>query len=101
MSASIVFEDDDVVAFHDISPQAPVHILIIPKQHISSPNQFSNQNQNLIGKMMNTASVIAKEKGIDDDWYRLVMNCNQHGGQTVFHVHLHLLGGRQLHWPPG
>lgn len=96
ISADIVFENEEVVAFKDIQPQAPVHILVIPKKHISSINEISEEDGPLIGHLVLIAKKLAKEQGVDEDGYRLIMNCNQHGGQTVFHVHLHLLGGRQL-----
>ena len=91
-----VYEDDLVLAFNDISPQAPVHILIIPKTHIATINDLTPEQNNLIGHMVNTAKTIAAEQNIADDGYRLLFNCNEQGGQTVYHIHLHLLGGRQL-----
>jgi len=97
----IVYQDDDVFAFHDVSPQAPIHILVIPKQHIATINDTDESHQAVLGKLVLTAKKIAKEQGIADNGYRLVVNCNQDGGQTVFHIHLHLLGGRSLSWPPG
>ncbi len=96
IKGDIIFEDDVLIAFRDISPQAPVHILVIPKEHISTVNEASDAHQNLLGKMVLTARNIAQQSGIDESGFRLVMNCNQDGGQTVFHIHLHLLGGRQL-----
>ena len=96
-----VYEDDDVFAFRDISPQAPVHILVIPKQHIATLNDTDDSHTNLLGKLVLTAKAIAKKEGLADNGYRLVMNCNEDGGQTVFHIHLHLLAGRSLSWPPG
>lgn len=94
--ADIVYEDDYVVAITDINPQAPVHLLILPKRHISTLNDLSVEDQMLCGHLPLTASKLAAERGIDESGYRLVMNCNSEGGQTVYHVHLHLLGGRQL-----
>ena len=94
--ADIVFEDDDVIAFRDIAPQAPTHILIIPKRHISTLNDLTEEDCALVGRLQFTAQKIAKEVGIAEDGYRVVMNCNEAGGQTVYHIHLHLLGGRQL-----
>lgn len=94
--ADIVFENDEVVAFRDLHPQAPVHILVIPKKHISSINEITEEDELLVGKLVITAKKLAKEQGIDENGFRVIMNCNQHGGQTVFHIHLHLLGGRQL-----
>lgn len=99
--ADIVYEDKDILAFNDIEPQAPIHILIIPKEEIATINDLNEGNANIITKMILVAKKIAKEKNIDKDGYRLVMNCNEHGQQTVFHIHIHLMGGRQLQWPPG
>ncbi|GMR09073.1 MAG: histidine triad nucleotide-binding protein [Gammaproteobacteria bacterium] len=96
-----VYEDDEVLAFRDISPQAPVHILIIPKQHIATLNDASEGHAMLMGKLMLVAKQLAVQEGIDQDGYRTVINCNQHGGQAVYHIHVHLLGGRQMGWPPG
>lgn len=97
--ASIIYENEDVIAFNDINPQAPVHILIIPKEHISSPYEINENNSALSGKLIEAAAVIAKNKDLEG--YRLVFNCNEIAGQTVFHIHAHLLGGRVLNWPPG
>lgn len=94
--ADVVYEDDQVIAFKDISPLAPVHQLVIPKKHITTLNDVSEDDRTLLGHMVVTASRLAAEQQLDGPGYRLVMNCNEHGGQTVFHVHLHLLGGRQL-----
>lgn len=99
--ADIVYEDDDVLAFRDINPQAPVHVLFIPKQALATLNDLGADNAALIGKLFLAATGWAKQQGFADDGYRVVMNCNTHGGQTVFHIHLHLLAGRQMHWPPG
>jgi histidine triad (HIT) family protein len=99
--ANIVYEDADILAFKDINPQAPVHILIIPKKSISTVNDIDIADAELIGKIIYRAKVIAKELQIDEDGYRLVFNCNKNGGQEVYHLHLHLLGGRSMHWPPG
>ena len=93
---NIVHEDDQVIAFRDVNPQAPVHILIVPRRHISTVNDLTNEDQSLISHMILTARQIARQLEIDGSGYRLIMNCNQEGGQTVFHIHLHLLGGRQL-----
>lgn len=95
----VVFEDDTVLAFKDINPQAPVHILIIPKVHIATLNDLDNAL--LAGQLLQTAAKLAKQEGLSDDGYRTVFNCNKKGGQEVYHLHLHLLGGRQMHWPPG
>ena len=94
--SQIVFEDEDLLAFKDIAPQAPVHLLIVPKKHVSTLNDLTAADAGLIGKLVLCAQVLARERGIDQDGYRLAMNCNAQGGQTVFHIHLHLLGGRQL-----
>ena len=99
--ADIVYETDDVLAFRDINPQAPVHILIIPKEPIPTINDLRGEHVALVGKIYLAAAQIAEEEGIAEDGYRVVMNCNEAGGQMVYHIHLHLLGGRQLHWPPG
>jgi len=99
--AEIVHEDDAVLAFRDINPQAPVHVLFIPKQPIETLNALGDDDAPLIGKLVLAATRWAKAQGFADDGYRLVMNCNRDGGQTVFHIHLHLLAGRALHWPPG
>ena len=97
----IVFEDDDVLAFRDINPQAPTHVLIIPKKHIASINDIQSEDEALVGKLYKAAKTIAKQEGFSEKGYRVVMNCGEDAGQTVFHIHLHLLGGRQLTWPPG
>lgn len=99
--ADIVYEDHDLIAFNDINPQAPVHILIIPKKEIKTINDIDNNDKEIIGKIFLVAKKIAKKLNIDKTGYRTVFNCNEHGGQTVYHIHLHLLGGRQLAWPPG
>jgi len=101
IKADVVFEDDDVLAFRDISPQAPVHVLVIPKKHISTINDLEPDNAALVGKMYLAAKQIAQQEGIAEDGYRAVMNCNAGAGQTVFHIHLHLMGGRGMNWPPG
>ena len=99
--SNIIYEDKDYLAFSDVNPQAPIHILIIPKRRISTINDVKASDAELIGEMVVIAKKIAKEKKIDRDGYRLVFNCNENGGQSVFHIHLHLLGGRKLNWPPG
>ena len=99
--ADIVYEDDELLAFNDISPQAPIHILIIPKKEIKTLNHLKAEDQVIAGKMLLLAKDLAKKYEIDQTGYRTVFNCNEDGGQTVFHIHLHLLGGRQLGWPPG
>ncbi len=99
--AKIVYEDEDVLAFEDIQPQAPVHILIIPKKEIPTLNDLQTEDAALMGKLFLTAQKIAKEQGFAEQGYRTVFNCNEDGGQTVNHIHLHLLAGRSLTWPPG
>jgi len=99
--ADVVFENDDVLAFNDVNPQAPVHVLIIPKRHISTVNDIDAGDEVIMGKLYSVAKVIAAQRGIADDGYRLVVNCNEKAGQTVFHIHMHLLGGRSMTWPPG
>ncbi|MDR3502339.1 MAG: histidine triad nucleotide-binding protein [Legionella sp.] len=99
--ATVVFEDDELMAFRDLHPQAPTHLLIIPKQHIATINDATAEDQALLGKMILRAKQLAQAEGFSDSGYRLVFNVNPHGGQTVFHIHLHLLGGRCMTWPPG
>jgi len=99
--ANIIYDDDDLVAFRDIHPQAPVHMLVIPKQHISTANDLTVVHEALLGRMVLTAQRLAQAEGIAESGYRLVMNCNSDGGQTVYHIHLHVLGGRGMRWPPG
>ncbi len=96
-----VYEDEKVYAFHDISPAAPVHVLIIPKTHIPSANALTEENAAVVGHIFTVAASIAKELGIAEKGYRIVNNCGEDGGQTVHHLHFHLLGGRSLQWPPG
>lgn len=96
-----VYEDEYVYAFNDISPTAPVHVLIIPKKHISTINDIEEDDSELIGKIYLAAKKIAKEKGISEEGFRIVTNCNKNAGQTVFHIHYHLLGGREFNWPAG
>ncbi len=96
-----VFEDDEVLAFHDINPKAPVHIVIIPKAHIATLNDLDEAHAPLVGKLFLAAQKLAKEQGFADAGYRTVMNCNRLAGQSVFHIHLHLLAGRLMGWPPG
>lgn len=99
--ADIVYETDEVLAFRDINPQAPLHVLIIPKAHIATMNDLDDSHHELVGKLFQAATEIARSEGVDEDGYRVVMNCNAAGGQAVYHIHLHLLGGRQMGWPPG
>ena len=99
--ADIVYEDEHIIAFRDINPQAPIHILIIPKQHIRTLNDLKGQDAELVGKLILAAKNLAAKEGIAEDGYRTGFNCNSAAGQTVYHVHLHLLGGRKFTWPPG
>ncbi len=101
INSDILFEDDDVLAFRDINPQAPTHILIVPQKHISTINDLQQEDEALTGKIILTAQSLVKQENIDETGYRLVFNCNSEGGQEVYHIHLHLLGGRQMQWPPG
>jgi histidine triad (HIT) family protein len=99
--ADIVYQDDDLVAFRDLSPQAPTHILIIPRKRIRTLDSLEEADAQLAGKLLLAAAKVARQVGIADAGYRVVVNCNAAGGQTVFHLHLHLLGGRPMQWPPG
>ena len=101
--ADVVYRDEEMVAFRDIRPQAPVHLLIIPTRHVETVLDLTpdTEGAGLVGKMILLANELARKEGIDEKGFRLVMNCRQHGGQEVFHIHLHLLGGRALFWPPG
>jgi len=101
INSSKVFEDEICVAFDDLNPQAPVHILVIPKEHIDSLDKIETEHQATVGHLLITAAKIARNKGISDGGYRIVINTNDDGGQTVFHLHIHLLGGRQFIFPPG
>ena len=97
----VVYEDDDVLAFRDVNPQAPTHVLVIPKTHIATTNDLDVDNVAVVGKLYLAAKQIAEEEGIAEPGYRMVMNCNPGAGQSVYHIHLHLLGGRPMNWPPG
>jgi len=99
--ADIVHESDSAIAFRDITPQAPTHVLIIPRRHISTINDLNTGDEELVGSLYLAAKEIAQQEGLADDGYRVVMNCGEGAGQSVFHIHLHLLGGRSLNWPPG
>jgi histidine triad (HIT) family protein len=99
--ASVIYENDRVLAFNDINPQAPLHALVIPKQHVASLNDLSSQDDALVGEVIRRAAAIAREKGYADRGFRTIFNTNAEAGQTVFHIHLHLLAGRGLGWPPG
>ncbi len=97
----VVYEDDDVLAFRDINPQGPTHVLVIPKEHIATINDLQEHHAELMGKIYLTAAKVAAQEGIAEKGYRTVMNCNRDGGQEVYHIHLHVIGGRGMTWPPG
>ncbi|MSP52684.1 MAG: histidine triad nucleotide-binding protein [Gammaproteobacteria bacterium] len=99
--ATLVYEDDTVIALNDINPQAPTHILIVPRQHIDTLNHLTEADTFIVGHMVQVGQKLANQLGHAAKGYRLVMNCNADGGQTVFHIHLHLFAGRQFAWPPG
>ena len=99
--ARIAYEDDAVIGFHDIDPRAPVHVLLIPRKHIASVNELSDNDSDVVGKLLMAAKQLAQQLGVSTSGYRLVMNCGPDAGQSVDHVHLHLLGGRSMKWPPG
>ena len=99
--ATLVYEDERVAAFQDTNPQAPTHILVIPKRHIATLNDLSTEDDQLVGELVRRAGAIAAERGLSAGGYRTVFNTNRDAGQTVFHIHLHLLGGRAMTWPPG
>lgn len=99
--SKIIYEDDKVLAFHDIAPQAPVHILVIPKKHYSTLLDMEEDDMELIGHIFKVIKKITKQTGVNDRGFRVVMNCNHEAGQTVYHIHFHILAGRQMHWPPG
>lgn len=101
INTEFVYHDDQVVAFRDLNPQAPAHILIIPRRHIATTNDLTEGDATLIGRMTLAAKTIAAQEGIAERGYRTVLNCNAEAGQSVFHLHLHLLGGRPMGWPPG
>jgi histidine triad (HIT) family protein len=99
--SKLVYENDDVIAFHDLNPQAPTHILVIPRKHISTLLDSTDGDTELLGKLQAAAIEIARQQELDQDGFRLVTNCLEGAGQSVFHIHVHLLGGRRLGWPPG
>jgi histidine triad (HIT) family protein len=101
LPASIVYEDDRILAFNDINPQASTHVLVVPKRHIDTLNTLESGDDRLIGELVRRAAAIAKERGVSAGGYRTVFNTNRDAGQTVFHIHLHVIGGRALGWPPG
>jgi histidine triad (HIT) family protein len=99
--ASIVYEDDRMIAIDDINPQAPMHVLVIPRRHIATLNDLTDDDAGLVGGMIQRAAALARERGHADRGYRALFNCNREAGQSVFHIHLHVLGGRRFGWPPG
>lgn len=101
IETDFVYEDDQVVAFRDLNPQAPTHVLVIPREHIATTNDLTSANAELVGRMILVAKRIAGRDGIAERGYRMVLNCNPEAGQSVFHIHLHVLGGRPMGWPPG
>jgi histidine triad (HIT) family protein len=101
IAGSIVYEDDRLLAFNDINPQAPTHILIVPKRHIESLNELQAADDQMVGELVRRAAALARERGIAAGGYRTIFNTNRDAGQSVWHIHLHLLGGRPMRWPPG
>lgn len=101
IKGDIVEQNESVVAFRDINPQAPLHVLIVPRKHIATLNDLQAEDAALVGRIVQMATEIAKKEGVAKDGYRLVWNCNRQAGQAVYHIHLHLLGGRAMTWPPG
>jgi len=101
IETDVIFEDEDILAFKDLNPKAPVHLLFIPKKHIPSMNDLAEEDASILGRMLLKAKETAKKHGISEDGYRIVINCNKNAGQEVFHLHAHLLGGRKFSWPPG
>jgi histidine triad (HIT) family protein len=99
--ARTVFEDDDLVAFEDIAPQAPMHVLVVPRTHVATLNELTAEHDALVGRLLRRGAAIARERGYAERGYRAVFNCNAEAGQSVFHLHLHVLGGRPMAWPPG
>jgi|TARA_B110000438_G_scaffold111161_1_gene109048 histidine triad (HIT) family protein len=101
ITAKKVYENEHIIAFNDIDPKAPIHILVIPKKHIRSINELNSSDINLAGEIILAAKKIAKDQGVDSKGFRVVFNTNDDGGQTVYHIHMHIMGGRQMQWPPG
>jgi histidine triad (HIT) family protein len=101
LTAAVLFESESVLAFEDIRPRAPVHVLVIPKAHIASLNEAPEGSESLLGELLSTAREMARRKGVGDSGYRIVLNTGPHSGQEIFHIHFHVLGGRPMSWPPG
>jgi histidine triad (HIT) family protein len=101
IDAEIVHEDDLVVAFRDVNPQAPLHVLIVPRRHVATVNDLREDHGEALSRLFLAAAKIARDQGVDEGGYRLVVNCNEGAGQSVFHLHMHVLGGRAMQWPPG
>jgi histidine triad (HIT) family protein len=101
IEAAIVHEDDEVVAFRDVNPQAPVHVLVVPRRHVATLDDLRPEHGEIVARMVLAATKIARDQDMSREGYRLVWNCGEGAGQSVFHLHLHLLGGRRMHWPPG
>ena len=101
LPAKIVHEDADAVAFEDVNPQAPTHVLVIPRKHIATINDLAPEDDAVVGEMYRVAAAVARQRGIAETGWRTVMNANRDAGQSVFHIHLHVLGGRRMRWPPG
>lgn len=99
--AKVIYRDENAIAFEDVNPQAPVHVLVVPVKHIPTPLDISKEDRHIVGHLFDVANSVAKMRGIGAAGFRLVMNCNRDAGQSVFHIHLHLLGGRVMQWPPG
>ncbi|ROR32012.1 histidine triad nucleotide-binding protein [Inmirania thermothiophila] len=97
----VVYDDEHVLAFRDINPQAPVHVLVVPRRHVATLNDLEEADAALAGRLFLAARRVAEQEGVAEDGYRTVVNCNKAGGQLVFHLHMHVLGGRQMGWPPG
>lgn len=98
---TFLYQDDRLVVLQDVNPQAPLHALVIPRQHVATLNDLTPENEGLVGEMVRRAAAVAREHGVADSGYRAVFNCNREAGQSVFHIHLHVLGGRPMGWPPG
>lgn len=101
LPADLVYENESLIAFRDIDPKAPTHVLLIPRRHVATMNDLQDGDESLVGDLFITAARIAADEGLAEEGYRVVMNCNEAAGQSVFHIHLHLMGGRTMTWPPG